>query len=167
MTVAIKQGDLLRQDVDAIVNTVNTVGIMGKGIALQLKQKWPEKFRAYERACRENRVRIGEMFIFDAGGLVKPRYIINFQTKEHLRKRSKIEYIERDLKDLIFQVQRLGIKSIALPPLGCGNGGLPWPEVRDRIVRAFEQFPRSRSCSSSRLARHALRSKSPRPRGQK
>jgi O-acetyl-ADP-ribose deacetylase (regulator of RNase III) len=74
MTVAIKRGDLLRQDVDAIVNTVNTVGIMGKGIALQFKQKWPENFRAYERACRENKVRVGEMFIFDAGGLVKPHY---------------------------------------------------------------------------------------------
>ena len=141
MTVAIKRGDLLRQEVDAIVNTVNTVDIMGKGIALQFKQKWPENFRAYERACREDKVRIGEMFIFDAGGLVKPHYIINFPTKEHWRKRSKIEYIERGLKDLIFQVQRLGIKSIALPPLGCGNGGLPWPEVRERIVRAFEAVP--------------------------
>lgn len=141
MTVAIKRGDLLRQEVDAIVNTVNTVGIMGKGIALQFKQKWPENFRAYERACREDKVRIGEMFIFDAGGLVKPHYIINFPTKEHWRKRSKIEYIERGLKDLIFQVQRLGIKSIALPPLGCGNGGLPWPEVRERIVRAYEAAP--------------------------
>jgi O-acetyl-ADP-ribose deacetylase (regulator of RNase III) len=135
------RGDLLRQEVDAIVNTVNTVGVMGKGIALQFKQKWPENFRAYEAAYKRGEIRVGEMFVFDAGGLVKPNFIINFPTKRHWRERSRIEYIETGLIDLARQIKRLGIRSIALPPLGCGNGGLAWPEVRALIVGALETLP--------------------------
>jgi O-acetyl-ADP-ribose deacetylase (regulator of RNase III) len=141
MAVQIKSGDLLRQDADAIVNTVNCVGVMGKGIALQFKQKWPENFRAYERACRLGQVKIGRMFLFDSGGLVRPHFIINFPTKTHWREKSRIEYIEAGLKDLVAQVKRLGIKSIALPPLGCGNGGLSWERVRNLISEAFSSLP--------------------------
>jgi O-acetyl-ADP-ribose deacetylase (regulator of RNase III) len=141
MTVTLINGDLLQQDVEAIVNTVNTVGVMGKGIALQFKQKWPENFRAYEKACKRGEVQPGKMFIYDAGGLLKPRYIINFPTKRHWRGKSRIEDIEAGLEDLIHQIRRLGIRSIALPPLGCGNGGLDWDDVRPGIERAFAGLP--------------------------
>jgi O-acetyl-ADP-ribose deacetylase (regulator of RNase III) len=141
MTVKLTSGDLLQQDVDAIVNTVNTVGVMGKGIALQFKQKWPENFRAYERACKRDEVQLGKMFIYDAGGLLKPRYIINFPTKRHWREKSRLEDIEMGLKDLVLRVKSLGIRSIALPPLGCGNGGLNWDDVRPRIERALAGLP--------------------------
>jgi O-acetyl-ADP-ribose deacetylase (regulator of RNase III) len=138
MTIKTTQGDLLRQDdVDAIVNTVNCVGVMGKGIALQFKNKWPENNRAYELACKRKEVRPGLMFVFDSGGLVKPNFIINFPTKDHWRGKSRIEFIRDGLVDLVKQVERLGIKSIAIPPLGCGNGGLDWNEVRPLIERAF------------------------------
>lgn len=142
MTIRITHGDLLRQnDVDAIVNTVNCVGIMGKGIALQFKNKWPSNYRAYETACKSNKVRIGQMFVFDSGGLVKPNYIINFPTKDHWRGKSRIEYIRDGLTDLILNIKKLGIRSIAMPPLGCGNGGLNWDEVRQLIEAAFSEVP--------------------------
>lgn len=141
MTVAIKQGDLLKTDADAIVNTVNCVGVMGKGIALQFKQKWPENFKAYEAACKRGEVVPGRMFIYDAGGLVRPHFIINFPTKKHWRGKSEIAFISQGLDDLVSQVERLRIKSIAVPPLGCGNGGLEWDEVRRLIIERFQQLP--------------------------
>jgi O-acetyl-ADP-ribose deacetylase (regulator of RNase III) len=141
MTVQITQGDLLKADTDAIVNTVNCVGVMGKGIALQFKQKWPENFKTYAHACKNGKVVPGRMFIYDAGGFVRPHFIINFPTKQDWRGKSKIEFIEEGLDDLIAQVERLGIKSVALPPLGCGNGGLEWQEVRRMILDAFEWLP--------------------------
>ncbi|WP_041432527.1 type II toxin-antitoxin system antitoxin DNA ADP-ribosyl glycohydrolase DarG [Thiobacillus denitrificans] len=142
MTITIKQGDLLRQDdVDAIVNTVNCVGVMGKGIALQFKNKWPANYSAYEAACKAKQVRPGTMFVFDSGGLVKPNYIINFPTKDHWRGKSRVEFIRDGLVDLVAQVKRLGIRSIAIPPLGCGNGGLEWDEVRPLIEQAFAVLP--------------------------
>ena len=140
MTIELKRGDLLGQDTDAIVNTVNCVGVMGKGIALQFKHKWPENFKAYARACKDRAVLPGRMFVFDAGGLVKPHYIINFPTKRDWRERSRIEYIDAGLIDLVRQVEHLGIRSISIPPLGCGNGGLNWSTVRDRIMKAFDKL---------------------------
>jgi O-acetyl-ADP-ribose deacetylase (regulator of RNase III) len=140
--IRITQGDLLRQDdVDAVVNTVNCVGIMGKGIALQFKNKWPDNFRAYEAACKGKEVRPGRMFVFDSGGLVKPNYIINFPTKDHWRGKSRIEYIREGLKDLVARIKDLGIRSIAVPPLGCGSGGLEWSEVGPIIEGAFAGLP--------------------------
>ena len=141
MTVTTKKGDLLKEDVEAIVNTVNCVGVMGKGIALQFKQKWPQNFKAYAAACKRGEIQLGKMFIYDAGGLARPGFIINFPTKQHWREKSRIEYITEGLEDLIAQVKRLKIKSIALPPLGCGNGGLEWGEVRQHIIKAFESLP--------------------------
>jgi O-acetyl-ADP-ribose deacetylase (regulator of RNase III) len=136
------QGDLLKQDdVDAIVNTVNCVGVMGKGIALQFKNRWPANFAEYAAACKAGQVRPGRMLIYDSGGLVKPNYIINFPTKEHWRGTSKIEFIEDGLVDLVSQVRRLRIRSIAIPPLGCGNGGLSWNKVRPLIEGAFASLP--------------------------
>lgn len=142
MGITLTRGDLLKQDdVDAIVNTVNCVGVMGKGIALQFRNKWPENFHAYETACKAKQVRPGRMFVFDSGGLVKPNFIINFPTKDHWRGKSRIEFIRDGLVDLLAQVRRLGIRSVAIPPLGCGNGGLEWSEVRPLIENAFADFP--------------------------
>ncbi len=142
MTIQHLNGDLLKQeDVDAIVNTVNCVGIMGKGIALQFKNKWPDNFKLYKAACDAGTVQPGKMFVFDAGALAKPHFIINFPTKQHWRGNSKIEFIETGLEDLVSQVRRLSIKSIAVPPLGCGNGGLNWADVKPLIVRAFASLP--------------------------
>jgi O-acetyl-ADP-ribose deacetylase (regulator of RNase III) len=142
MSIQMARGDLLKQsDVDAIVNTVNCVGVMGKGIALQFRNKWPENARAYERACKAGKVRPGTMFIFDLGGLVKPNFIINFPTKDHWRGKSKLEFIESGLVALVEEVKRLQIRSIAVPPLGCGNGGLSWSDVRQKIQEAFAKVP--------------------------
>ncbi len=141
MTVQLKSGDLLKETTDAIVNTVNCVGVMGKGIALQFKQRWPNNFKAYEGASKRKEIGPGRMFIYDLGEWEKPRYIVNFPTKTHWRGDSKIEYVEDGLQDLIKQVKRLGIKSISLPPLGCGNGGLDWHDVRKLILAAFEHLP--------------------------
>jgi len=135
-------GNLLQAPVEALVNTVNTEGVMGKGIALQFRQAHPEMFRAYEKACAAREVRLGEMHVFDLGGLAGgPRWIFNFPTKGHWRARSRLEDIERGLADLVAHVRKLGIKSIAVPPLGCGNGGLDWADVQPLIARAFATLP--------------------------
>ncbi|WP_013324669.1 type II toxin-antitoxin system antitoxin DNA ADP-ribosyl glycohydrolase DarG [Gloeothece verrucosa] len=139
--IEFKQGNLLEADTEALVNTVNTVGVMGKGIALQFKQAYPENFRAYKKACDAQQVKPGQMFIFVANSLFNPKYIINFPTKTHWRGKSKLEDIETGLKALIEEVKQLEIKSIAVPPLGCGNGGLDWAEVKPMIVGAFAQLP--------------------------
>jgi O-acetyl-ADP-ribose deacetylase (regulator of RNase III) len=142
MSVSLTHGNLLKQDdVDAIVNTVNCVGVMGKGIALQFRNKWPENFHAYEAACKAKQVRPGRMFVFDSGALVKPNFIINFPTKDHWRGKSRIEFIHEGLVDLVALIRRLGIRSIAIPPLGCGNGGLDWAEVKPLIESAFVELP--------------------------
>lgn len=130
-------GNLLEAEVEALVNTVNTAGVMGKGIALQFKKAYPENFRRYKEACDAKALDIGQMLTHDAGGLVRPRYVINFPTKRHWRSPSTLEYIERGLTALTQEVRRLNIGSIAIPPLGCGNGGLQWTEVLPRIEAAF------------------------------
>jgi O-acetyl-ADP-ribose deacetylase (regulator of RNase III) len=141
MAVKVKSGDLLKEDSEAIVNTVNCVGVMGKGVALQFKQRWPQNFKDYEAACEREEVKPGRMFIHDLGEWAKPRFIINFPTKAHWRGDSKIEYIESGLRDLVHQVERLNIKSIALPSLGCGSGGLDWNNVKRLIFAAFKDHP--------------------------
>jgi O-acetyl-ADP-ribose deacetylase (regulator of RNase III) len=136
--IKVTKGNLLKASTEALVNTVNTVGVMGKGIALQFRQAYPEMFRAYEKACLAKDVQLGQVQVFDLGGLVGgPRWIINFPTKSHWKARSRLADIERGLADLTATVDRLGIRSIALPPLGCGNGGLAWHEVLPRIKAAF------------------------------
>ncbi|WP_117237261.1 type II toxin-antitoxin system antitoxin DNA ADP-ribosyl glycohydrolase DarG [Thermus sediminis] len=132
------RGNLLDAPVEALVNTVNTVGVMGKGVALQFKRAFPDNYQAYVKACRRGEVQIGRIFVHDRGPLVQPRYIFNFPTKKHWRHPSRMEYIEEGLKDLVRQIQKLEVRSIALPPLGAGNGGLPWTEVRRRIQEALE-----------------------------
>lgn len=140
--IEITQGNLLEAPVEALVNTVNTAGIMGRGIALQFKQAYPEMFRVYEKACRAGEVRLGEVQVFDLGGLAGgPRWIINFPTKGDWRAASRVSDIESGLRDLVTTIRRLGIRSIAVPPLGCGNGGLDWDDVRPRIETALAVLP--------------------------
>jgi len=135
-------GNLLAAPAEALVNTVNTVGIMGRGIALQFKQAYPTMFRDYERACKAGEVTLGKVQVFDLGGLVGgPRWIINFPTKGHWRADSRMADIEAGLQDLVATIRKLRIRSIAIPPLGCGNGGLNWNEVRPRIEAALAEVP--------------------------
>jgi len=136
------KGNLLDAKAEALVNTVNTVGIMGRGIALQFKKAMPaEYFSAYEKACRSGELQIGRVQVFDAGGLYGARYVINFPTKKHWKGNSKIEWIHSGLASLVDTVTRLGIRSIALPPLGCGLGGLDWNEVYRAINTSFASLP--------------------------
>jgi O-acetyl-ADP-ribose deacetylase (regulator of RNase III) len=139
--IHITRGNLLEADAEALVNTVNCDGFMGKGIALQFKQAFPENFKSYEKACRVGEVRPGRMFTFRTGSLVNPRYIINFPTKRHWRSKSRLEDIASGLRALITELRELGIKDVAVPPLGCGFGGLDWRKVRPMIERAFAELP--------------------------
>lgn len=134
-------GDILRAEAEALVNTVNCVGIMGRGIALQFKQVFPANFKAYEAACKREEVQPGRMFVFDTGMLTPPRYIVNFPTKRHWRGKSRIEDIESGLTALVNEVRARGIRSIAIPPLGSGLGGLDWSQVRPLIEQAFAALP--------------------------
>jgi len=131
-------GNLLEDRSEALVNTVNTVGIMGKGIALMFKERFPENFRRYVAACKATEVRVGEVFATPTSELNGPLWIVNFPTKQHWRGNSRVEWIVEGLKDLRCFIEREGIKSIAIPPLGAGNGGLTWPLVRSAIETAFE-----------------------------
>lgn len=131
-------GNLLEADAEALVNTVNTVGVMGTGIALQFKRAYPEMFKAYAAACKRGEVRLGKVHVWPTDAMTGPRYIINFPTKSHWKARSKLRDIENGLVDLVKVVRDLGITSIAVPPLGCGQGGLRWSDVRALIENAFK-----------------------------
>ncbi|MCC6948300.1 MAG: macro domain-containing protein [Bradyrhizobiaceae bacterium] len=137
-------GDILQADTEALVNTVNCVGIMGRGIALQFRNAYPENFKAYEAACKRDEVRPGKMFVFETEQLTNPKYIINFPTKRHWRGKSRMEDIDAGLKSLADEIRARGIKSIAIPPLGSGLGGLDWRSVRPRIETALREFADAR-----------------------
>lgn len=136
-----RTGNLLLADVDALVNTVNTVGVMGKGIALQFRRTYPEMFRDYARAAKAGDVRLGHMHVWPTGKLEGTKYVINFPTKGHWRSRSKLADIDDGLADLVRIVKDLDIGSIAVPPLGCGNGGLRWQVVEPHIRAALQALP--------------------------
>ncbi len=131
--IVYKNGDIFSEDAEAIINTVNCVGIMGRGLALQFKNRYPQNFKEYEIACKKEEVKPGQMFIYRTGQLTNPKYIINFPTKRHWKGKSKIEDIESGLDDLIKTIHKFGIKSISIPPLGSGLGGLDWQIVRQKI----------------------------------
>jgi O-acetyl-ADP-ribose deacetylase (regulator of RNase III) len=135
------QGNLLEAQAEALVNTVNTVGVMGRGIALQFQRAFPANYAAYKKACDAGEVMPGKMFIFEERALGGPRWIVNFPTKRHWKGKSRLEDIRDGLADLAEEVQRLGIRSLAMPPLGCGLGGLDWAQVRPLIESAFSAVP--------------------------
>jgi O-acetyl-ADP-ribose deacetylase (regulator of RNase III) len=136
--IQLRKGDLLSADAEALVNTVNTVGVMGKGVALQFRKAFPENYRAYQRACKRGDVQPGRMFVYEMGQLTGPRLIINFPTKRHWRGKARMEYIDAGLADLVRVLRSHDVRSVAVPPLGCGNGGLRWAEVRPRIEAALK-----------------------------
>lgn len=129
------EGNLFDSNAEALVNTVNTVGVMGKGVALQFKERFPVNFKLYEAACKRGEVQIGKMFITSTDSMLNPKWIINFPTKKHWIHPSKYEYIEFGIDDLIQQIEKLNIQSIAIPPLGAGQGGLDWEIVKEMIQR--------------------------------
>lgn len=136
MTITFKQGDMFNERVDALVNTVNCVGVMGKGVALEFKHRWPENFKEYKKMCSRKALQPGTMFTFENIQMFDnrgPKYLINFPTKTHWRTKSKLSYVSDGLDSLIHEITRLDIRSIAMPPLGCGNGGLEWAEVKELI----------------------------------
>jgi O-acetyl-ADP-ribose deacetylase (regulator of RNase III) len=135
-----KNGDLLSSDAQAIVNTVNCVGVMGRGIALQFKKRFPDNYHAYVAACNRNEVVPGKMFVYESESFLSPKYIINFPTKRHWRGVSIIEDIDSGLIDLAKVIKAYNIQSIAIPPLGCGLGGLHWSDVKSSIEKALEQL---------------------------
>jgi O-acetyl-ADP-ribose deacetylase (regulator of RNase III) len=135
-----KSGDILTEDAEALVNTVNTVGIMGRGVALRFKEAFPENFKAYLAASKRREVQPGRMFVFETKRLTNPRYIINFPTKRHWRAKSRLSDIESGLDALATEIRTRRIRSIAIPPLGSGLGGLDWADVRSRIDRALRQL---------------------------
>lgn len=127
-------GDILDSDAQALVNTVNTVGVMGKGIALQFKKAYPNNFKAYVQACKNEEVKIGNLFVTQDSNLSSgEKVIINFPTKKDWRKPSEYDYVEKGLKNLIQVIERYNLKSVAIPPLGSGNGGLKWERVKNLI----------------------------------
>lgn len=130
-------GNLLDAPVDALVNTVNTVGVMGKGIALMFKERFPENMKEYAQACKVKQVVTGKMFVTETNELIGPRWIINFPTKQHWRAKSKMEWVIEGLKDLRQFIVDNDITSIAIPPLGAGNGGLDWADVKPHIEAAL------------------------------
>ncbi len=140
--IEIVSGNLLEADVEALVNTVNCIGVMGKGIALQFKQAYPDNYKAYRSACDRKQLEPGKMLVVETGRLANPKYIINFPTKRHWRGKSKIEDVDSGLNALVAEIEARGITSVAIPPLGCGNGGLDWALVRSCIEGALSRLTR-------------------------
>ena len=135
-----KTGDIFTEDADALLNTVNCVGVMGRGIALQFKRAFPENFKAYAARCKRNEIQPGRVFIFETGEMVSPRFIVNFPTKRHWRGKSRLEDIESGLGSLADEIRSRGIRSIAIPALGSGLGGLNWSDVRSRMQEALSEL---------------------------
>ncbi|MFE6967946.1 macro domain-containing protein [Isoptericola sp. NPDC057653] len=135
--VSEESGDLLEADVDALVNAVNTVGVMGKGLALQFRRAFPAMFDDYRQACRAGDVRVGRMHVWETGATSGPRFVVNFPTKEHWRSASRLAFVDDGLVDLAAVIRAQGIRSVAVPALGAGLGGLDWADVRPRVVAAL------------------------------
>ncbi|WP_339813641.1 macro domain-containing protein [uncultured Imperialibacter sp.] len=134
-------GNILDSKAEALVNTVNTVGVMGKGIALQFKKAYPNNYKAYHQACKTEQLEIGKLFVVkDENVSTGEKIIVNFPTKTDWRKPSEYEYIEKGLADLISVISDFNIKSIAIPPLGAGNGGLEWEKVKSLIKQYLDNL---------------------------
>jgi O-acetyl-ADP-ribose deacetylase (regulator of RNase III) len=139
--IELTTGDILQADAEALVNTVNCVGVMGRGIALQFRKAFPENYKAYKAVCDRGELQPGRMMVHDLGRLANPRFVINFPTKRHWKGKSRMEDIDAGLEALVREVRTRGIRSIAIPPLGCGLGGLDWRDVRPKIEEAFSRLP--------------------------
>lgn len=140
--IQILTGDLLKSDAEALVNTVNTVGVMGKGIALQFKEAFPYNNKVYIETCKRKELEPGKLLsVWDENLLYGKKLIVNFPTKTHWRQPSKYEYIEEGLTALREEIKNKKIKSIAIPPLGAGNGGLDWTVVKPMILEALKDLP--------------------------
>jgi len=132
-------GNILDSTAQALVNTVNTVGVMGKGIALQFKNQFPNNYKTYKEACDKKELKIGDLLVTEEESLLSgKKFIINFPTKTHWRYPSEYDYIEKGLAALVDVIQEKKIESIAIPPLGSGNGGLDWTEVRAMIENKLQ-----------------------------
>jgi O-acetyl-ADP-ribose deacetylase (regulator of RNase III) len=139
--IELRRGDILKQDAEALVNTVNCVGVMGRGVALQFRRAYPENYKAYREACVRGEVQPGRMFVFDLNRLVNPRLSIDFPTKRHWKGKSRIEYVHSGLQDLVKVLRQHEVHSVAVPPLRCGLGGLDWRTVRPMIEEALSALP--------------------------
>ena len=138
-------GNLLEAKTEALVNAVNCVGVMGKGIALAFRRKFPDDyFQDYKRACENGELKIGKVHVYRLNREINPRYIINFPTKNHWRGKSRIEDIESGLQSLTAEIKNNQIKSVAIPALGCGLGGLDWEDIRHLIKETFESLPETK-----------------------
>lgn len=133
------RGNLLDAPTEALVNTVNEVGVMGKGVALMFRERFPENARIYVEASKAGEVRVGRVLATPTDELF-PKWIIHFPTKKHWRNPSKLEWVREGLDDLVRVVRELGIRSVAIPPLGCGNGGLEWRHVKPMIENAVAEL---------------------------
>jgi O-acetyl-ADP-ribose deacetylase (regulator of RNase III) len=131
------RGNLFDSQAEALVNAVNTVGVMGRGVALEFKHRFPENDRAYRLACKREELVVGKIFVTETN-LERPRWIINFPTKQHWRNPSKLEFVRDGLEDFVHVIESHSIKSVALPALGCGLGGLEWKTVRVLLEAALE-----------------------------
>lgn len=138
MIMKFVEGDLFESNAEALVNTVNTIGVMGKGVALQFRERFPENYALYASACKKGDITVGKMFITATNSMMNPKWIINFPTKKHWMHKSSYDYINSGLEDLIQHTTKLGIKSIAIPPLGSGQGGLDWAKVKNILVEKLE-----------------------------
>lgn len=138
--IRFKTGDMFVEEAEALVNTVNCVGVMGRGVALQFKRAYPSNFKAYAARCKRGEMKPGRVFVFETGSGVPPQYIINFPSKRHWRGKSRIEDIESGLQSLVKEIRERDIRSVAIPPLGSGLGGLDWSLVRSRIIEAFNKL---------------------------
>ena len=139
--ITYKTGNILDAKVSALINTVNTVGVMGKGIALQFKHAFPQNFIVYTEAVKRKELRTGAVQVVAVSSLNGVQYIVNFPTKNHWRYPSKLEWITEGLRDLRKKIIDYHIESIAIPPLGCGNGGLEWSVVKGEIEKALQDLP--------------------------
>lgn len=139
--IEFRTGDILQADAEVLVNTVNCVGVMGRGIALQFKNTFPANFAAYAVACDRKELEPGRMFWFATGFIGNPKYIVNFPTKRHWRGKSRVEDILSGLHALASDIRERTVRSIAVPPLGSGLGGLDWADVKPLVVQALESVP--------------------------
>ncbi|MGR5340148.1 type II toxin-antitoxin system antitoxin DNA ADP-ribosyl glycohydrolase DarG [Vibrio astriarenae] len=139
--ITYQTGNILHDQADAIINTVNTVGVMGKGLALQFKKAFPDNFKVYKKACDDKSLVTGQVLAVPLNSISAPHYIINFPTKAHWKGKSKLEYIEQGLESLKLEVKRLGLQSVAIPALGSGLGGLAWERVETTIQDHLADMP--------------------------